>query len=287
MAYFENTPAYLMHASIYTLLVTTSRIEEEKMKTTQSNKQSYAYRILYLRNGKMEMTLDDRSYIMDRGDICILCPGTVYKTIPVTTFQVANFWFSFGEDLSAQFPQIETQMMQEQEFEDCSAFKEPFVLAGRSDITKFLDMMIDESLSNLPFRKSHCNHLLGLVLNTIVRIQEQTAAQIHLSDMMRKICIYIDDHITETISISKLAQAFSYHPTYINTLFRRYFGQTAHEYILSRKIDCVTNMLTTTDLPIGEIALSYGFSDSSHLARLYRKYTGMSPSEVKKFERND
>jgi AraC-like DNA-binding protein len=44
-------------------------------------------------------------------------------------------------------------------------------------------------------------------------------------------------------------------------------------------------MLRETQLPLSEIALTSGFSDQSHLARHFRRLTGMSPSLARQLER--
>jgi transcriptional regulator GlxA family with amidase domain len=44
-------------------------------------------------------------------------------------------------------------------------------------------------------------------------------------------------------------------------------------------------MLRETQLPLSEIALAAGFSDQSHLARHFRRLTGMSPSLARRLER--
>jgi AraC-like DNA-binding protein len=99
------------------------------------------------------------------------------------------------------------------------------------------------------------------------------------SAKMRKICQYVDAHLTDPLTVASLAKNFSYHPTYLNSLFRRHLGKSAHDYITQRKLSGVSHMLRSTDLSVAEIAQLYHFSDSSHLARVYRKWTGRSPQQ--------
>jgi AraC-like DNA-binding protein len=63
--------------------------------------------------------------------------------------------------------------------------------------------------------------------------------------------------------------------------FKQTVGLPPHGYVLQRRIEHAQKMLRNTDLPMSEIALSAGFSDQSHLARHFRRMTGMSPSVVR------
>jgi AraC-like DNA-binding protein len=50
-----------------------------------------------------------------------------------------------------------------------------------------------------------------------------------------------------------------------------------HNYLLSRRLEQAERLLRETQLPLSEIAAATGFSDQSHLARHFRRRTGMSP----------
>jgi transcriptional regulator GlxA family with amidase domain len=63
--------------------------------------------------------------------------------------------------------------------------------------------------------------------------------------------------------------------------FKQTVGMPPHGYVLQRRIERAQHMLVSTQLPLSEIALSAGFSDQSHLARHFRRMTGLSPSLVR------
>src|SRR6185436_13840162 len=59
--------------------------------------------------------------------------------------------------------------------------------------------------------------------------------------------------------------------------FHQSVGMPPHSYVLSRRLERAEHMLRETQLPLSEIAAATGFSDQSHLARHFRRRTGMSP----------
>jgi transcriptional regulator GlxA family with amidase domain len=63
--------------------------------------------------------------------------------------------------------------------------------------------------------------------------------------------------------------------------FHQSVGMPPHSYLLRRRLDHVEQMLKETQLPLSQIALATGFSDQSHLARHFRRQTGMSPSHAR------
>lgn len=59
--------------------------------------------------------------------------------------------------------------------------------------------------------------------------------------------------------------------------FRETLGVTPYQWLLTRRIEHARRLLSGTDLPLAEIALTCGFSDQSHFTRVFGKVEGMSP----------
>lgn len=56
-------------------------------------------------------------------------------------------------------------------------------------------------------------------------------------------------------------------------------------YLLQRRLEHVERLLRDTQLPLSQVAQAVGFSDQSHLARHFRRLTGMPPSRARWKER--
>lgn len=95
---------------------------------------------------------------------------------------------------------------------------------------------------------------------------------------------YIHQHIyePEQLKAEKIARKFNFSPTYISEYFKTQIGQSLQEYITVYKLKLIETRLRFTDMQINEIVHELGFSDASHLNRLFKKYRGVSPSEYKK-----
>jgi AraC-like DNA-binding protein len=97
----------------------------------------------------------------------------------------------------------------------------------------------------------------------------------------RRICDYIEGHLDEKIRLDGLAAMAGLSTDHFARAFHQSVGAPPHTYLLRRRLEQVEHMLRETRAPLSEIALATGFSDQSHLARHFRRWAGMSPSQVR------
>ncbi len=93
---------------------------------------------------------------------------------------------------------------------------------------------------------------------------------------------YINQNITRTITLSKLASVSGYSLSHFKTLFKEELGVTPHDYITDQKIGTAKKMLETSDKSVTEISFSLGFSSSNYFSSVFRKLVNCSPSEYRK-----
>jgi AraC family transcriptional regulator len=72
-------------------------------------------------------------------------------------------------------------------------------------------------------------------------------------------------------------------PHHFARAFQQSMGMPPHRYLLRRRVEHVEQMLRETQLPLSQIALAAGFADQSHLARHFRRLTGMPPSLARRW----
>ncbi len=93
---------------------------------------------------------------------------------------------------------------------------------------------------------------------------------------------YIEDNLSEDLSLSQLASVAGISASHFKTLFRESAGVPLHQYVIQRRIDRAKDMLMADKLSIAEIAFATGFSHQSHLARHMRRASGLSPRAMKR-----
>jgi AraC-like DNA-binding protein len=104
------------------------------------------------------------------------------------------------------------------------------------------------------------------------------------SRVTRLIRQYIESHLDQKIDLNTLATMAGLSTHHFARAFHESVGAPPHGYLLSRRLDHAEQMLRETQLSLSEIALTTGFADQSHLARHFRRRTGMCPSVFRRGE---
>ena len=103
--------------------------------------------------------------------------------------------------------------------------------------------------------------------------------------LTQRVCEYIESHLDQKIGLEALAAIAGLSTHHFARAFHQSTGLPPHSYLLSRRLERAERMLRETLLPLSEIAAATGFSDQSHLARHFRRRTGMSPRLARSKER--
>ncbi|MGL4736451.1 MAG: response regulator transcription factor [Cellulosilyticaceae bacterium] len=103
------------------------------------------------------------------------------------------------------------------------------------------------------------------------------------ASLIEQIECFIQAHITEPITNQDLSEHFGLVPTYISKLFKTYKGSSPSEYMMMLRIEKAKEMLLQNpDLLSKDIAQIVGYSDPLYFSRVFKKSTGMYPSEYRK-----
>lgn len=89
---------------------------------------------------------------------------------------------------------------------------------------------------------------------------------------------FIRDHACENIGVSDVLRAVPVSRSWLERRFKQLLGRTPHEQILRARLDRVTIMLATTDLPLAVVAERTGFEHPEYLSVAFKRATGISPS---------
>ncbi len=92
----------------------------------------------------------------------------------------------------------------------------------------------------------------------------------------------IDRNLNRSLRIGELREKTELSQPDFSRLFRQRFGLPPKQYITWRRISRAKELLNRTRLPVKEIAFRCGFEDRYLFYRLFRKNTGMRPSEYRK-----
>jgi AraC family transcriptional regulator len=92
----------------------------------------------------------------------------------------------------------------------------------------------------------------------------------------------LDARFAEHHTLADLAREAGVHPVHLASAFRRAFGASVGEYIRCLRVEAARRALLDCDRTVSEVALEIGFSSHSHLTSVFRRHTGVTPSEYRR-----
>ncbi len=93
---------------------------------------------------------------------------------------------------------------------------------------------------------------------------------------------YLNLHYAEKISSQTIEQALSYHFDYLNQLFKRQRRVTIFQTLESIRIEKAKDLIKTSALSLEQIAISVGYDNESYFSKVFKKHTGIPPSQYRK-----
>jgi AraC family transcriptional regulator len=131
-----------------------------------------------------------------------------------------------------------------------------------------------ESLKN-----QACIHMLRNYANVIFR--EPTSYGRLTRAQCRVLIQYVDENFHQNISLADLAGVVQLSVFHFLRKFRTEFGCPPHAYVMRRRIEHAKRQLARRDIPLKVVAADCGFSDQSHMTRLFRRLLGTTPAEYR------
>ena len=92
---------------------------------------------------------------------------------------------------------------------------------------------------------------------------------------------YIRDHFTEDLSMQDVARAMNYSDAYFCKLFKQCFKVNFSTYLNEYRVAWAKELLVSGDESIRQISLRCGYTDSTYFSRVFRRITGVTPSEYR------
>jgi two-component system response regulator YesN len=90
---------------------------------------------------------------------------------------------------------------------------------------------------------------------------------------------YIEDHLSEELSLVRLAEKVYLNPSYLSRLYKQVMGTNLSEFIDNARIQMAKKFLEKENMKINEVAKLVGYESAASFSRFFRKITGYSPQE--------
>ena len=93
---------------------------------------------------------------------------------------------------------------------------------------------------------------------------------------------FMQEHLTEDVSLSVLAETFHLNPQYISQLFKSEIGVNFLAYLTNIRMERAKTLLLTTSLSIAEVSEQSGYADYRVFTKVFKKSEGVTPSQYRR-----
>ena len=107
------------------------------------------------------------------------------------------------------------------------------------------------------------------------------SAKTMIPPLVEKILISINQHLTENLSVTRLAEDLGFNSDYLSRIFKSFTGASLQHFILIKKINYAQKLLNQGKTATEACYLS-GFNNYSNFSRSFSNITGKSPGKFQK-----
>lgn len=246
------------------------------------------YEFYLFLEGDLDLEISGHARPLHPGDMVLVPPGVSHHALMHSSdrpYRRFVLWVSqeYAARLLKESPDYVFLMQRAATSSRCYYH---FHEAEFSSIQSRLIRLLEEFHSNRYGRNAAIylalNDLL-LYMNRIIYEREHPVVS-GSGDLMQEITLFIDEHLTEDLSLDVLADHVCLSKYYIAHYFKDNLGISIHQYITKKRLQsCSETIAAGSD--ITRTFDEYGFRDYSSFYRMFRKEYGMSPREYQEAHR--
>ena len=228
--------------------------------------------ISYLVDGRGTVTMDGKSFSIEKGDLYFIEPSVIAQKTTKTNAYKYYYIAISGPDCEEMFARA-------------GYLKENPVIKLNDDFVK--DLMAD--ICNIS-RELTFSYMLKMRISFLQLLEylynKNKQNELLISNkpiiLVEGIKQYIDMNYQNVFSIRDISALFHYTQPYISKVFKENCGKTIKTYITEFRINKACYLLRASNLSVLEIALEVGFQDVSTFCRAFKRCKGCSPNKFRK-----
>lgn len=226
--------------------------------------------------GEANIIIDGNEFVLAAGDGVLVCPHVIHRfksILPGSKISTFIFSTEFIADFKGFF----------------ESAKVPYVRMGKNKCPEFAVAQVRYLLqfsNSYSFGKTVVKGLLTVLLSGIMPAYsggqfEKYNDRSSNFEICRQLLLYIDNNISQDLSLERISKALNIVPSYVSTVFSRNFNIPLNTYITKKRISVAKALLSNSPKSITEIAFESGFSSIRSFNRRFKESEGLTPSEFR------
>lgn len=125
-----------------------------------------------------------------------------------------------------------------------------------------------------------------IFLSIFNNCKKQTINRKKTEDIYFDHCVqYIKTNVYRRLKVEELVKILGISQSYIYKIFMKKCGMSPQKYIMNLKIEQAKALLTSSDMTVTEVASSVGYEDALNFSKIFKAYTGASPTQFLKLNK--
>ncbi len=238
------------------------------------------YEIFYFVSGRASYIVEGNEYRLESGSLMVMRPGEAHRSKIQEGYPYERMALHFsGELLRLIDPD--------------SLFQRPFVerplgIGNLFPRSRIRSSFVCECLKNIECAGSEPERRLALLANLFPILAEiyrafslnGVQAEPETADRMQEVIAYINEHLTEALSLDLLSSRFYLSKPQLGRRFKQATGSSVWDYIVIKRLMRARRMIQNGEKAM-QAAQQCGFQDYSAFYRAYRSRYACSPKEEK------
>lgn len=228
--------------------------------------------LFYIVSGKGQFFIQDQLYPVNVNNLVIISPNVIHTEVSLNAHPLEYIVLGI-EGI---------------ELKDCSSSNGLFLILDRFESAEIAgclrNILRETELKNTGY-EDVCQAymeilIIRLMRNTALSIPTESQA-LSANRQCAKVRQYIDLHFKEALTLDQLAEEGHMNKYYLSHSFKREYGISPINYMVSRRIEESKYLLAETDLSLSQISQLLGFSSLSYFSQVFRKTQAVTPMEYR------
>ena len=229
-----------------------------------------SFLIVYMKKGQCIVTTNNQTYTARENQIILLDCYKPHGYYTNTGWE--SEWIHFDGIAARAYFQMITE-----------ASGPIITLRDSYRFEKYLHKIYQLFRENASIKEALVSQYITNILTELLGSRDNPSGHSEPSDIIEETTAYMNEHLTEPLTLDDLAARASLSPYYFTRLFKKETGFTPHEYLIAMRINSAKFLLKTTSASIKEICFLTGFASESSFCTTFKKWVNATPSSYREY----
>lgn len=246
------------------------------------------WEMVYVDKGRVQIRRDQESIVLEQGQVVFHKPNEFHSIQALGSapnlFVVS---FSCQSEAMVYFERYQTQLDRNLKSYVAAIIREAeqtYVIPKNDTELKKLIRKENAPLGGEQLIKTYLEQLLLFLLRAITQREEPgliPGKEPEKNPLVQAILSFLAERAEETVRIEDICAEFGYSRSYLSRVFQAETGQTLAACAMGMKVDRAKQLIRETNMNFSQISARLSFENPQYFARVFKRLTGMTPSEFK------